>query len=77
MITARFIYFYKMLLCNAVRSGAYSAGRLPWEAQEVYGRHCAEFANFYQQVGYVERALVLEMAANRSSTAIARVTGNS
>jgi hypothetical protein len=50
---------------NAVRTGAYTVGLLPWESQEEYDKHCAEFVNLYEPVGYVERNLVLDLAANR------------
>jgi len=45
--------------------GAYSAGRLPWESQEAYDKHCAAFVNLYQPAGYIEHDLLRDMAANR------------
>ena len=50
---------------NALKSGAYSAGRLPWESKEAHDKHGAEFVKLYQPVGYVERNEVLNMALNR------------
>jgi HPt (histidine-containing phosphotransfer) domain-containing protein len=50
---------------NALTTGAYAAGRLPWESQEAFDRHHAEFADLYQPVGYPLRCLVRDIANNR------------
>jgi hypothetical protein len=48
---------------NAVTNGAYTTGLLPWESQEEYDRHRAEFVKTYRPVGYVEYCLVGHMGA--------------
>jgi hypothetical protein len=50
---------------NAVTTGVYATGPLPWESGEEFKRHCDEFLNFYKPVGYIERSVVLDMALNR------------
>ncbi len=50
---------------NAVKTGAYVAGLLPWENFEEYKQHRAELFKLYGPEGEIENSLVEDMAANR------------
>jgi hypothetical protein len=50
---------------NAVTTGAYATGLLPWEDREAYNKHCQHFMKLYKPVGYIERGIVKDMAVNR------------
>lgn len=50
---------------NAVRTGAYSHGLLPWESEDEYKKHCTEYMNLYEPKGKIEIRFVMDMAVNR------------
>lgn len=50
---------------NAVTTGVYATGPLPWESREEFKSHCDQFVKLYEPIGYIEHGLVLDMALNR------------